>query len=178
MQGKQTRAISSNDDSRHPIHNFKAGDSCYALCFGPKQTKDRDGFQPWSSNQLALVLFKFEQFPKVASGDVILINFDHDFLQPKMMNQTRTTPLTLTNPKFWTNQSCTRIFHSRWTRIFSSRIYDHFTTFFHRFMALLIHDDRKEPESKGLSMVVLCNSLRVHFTCSSRCCVISFCIAH
>ena len=40
MQGKQTRAISSNDDSRHPIHNFKADDPCYALYFGPKQTKD------------------------------------------------------------------------------------------------------------------------------------------
>ena len=39
-QGKQTRAISSTDDSRHPIHNFKAGDPCYALYFGPKQTKD------------------------------------------------------------------------------------------------------------------------------------------
>ena len=26
MQGKQTRAISSNDDSRHSIHNFKTGD--------------------------------------------------------------------------------------------------------------------------------------------------------
>ena len=40
MQGKQTRAISSNDDSRHSIHNFKVGDPCYALYFGPKQTKD------------------------------------------------------------------------------------------------------------------------------------------
>ena len=40
MQGKQTKAISSNDDSRHAIHNFKAGDPCYALYFGPKQTKD------------------------------------------------------------------------------------------------------------------------------------------
>ena len=34
------RAISSTDDSRHPIHNFKAGDPCYTLYFGPKQTKD------------------------------------------------------------------------------------------------------------------------------------------
>ena len=40
MQGKQTRAISSNDDSRHSIHNFRVGDPCYALYFGPKQTKD------------------------------------------------------------------------------------------------------------------------------------------
>ena len=40
MQGKQTRAISSTDDSRHPIHDFKAGDPCYALYSGPKQTKD------------------------------------------------------------------------------------------------------------------------------------------
>ena len=39
LQGKQTRAISSNDDSRHSIHNFKVGDHCYALYFGPKQTK-------------------------------------------------------------------------------------------------------------------------------------------
>ena len=38
MQGKQTKAIFSNDDSRHAIHNFKAGDPCYALYFGPKQT--------------------------------------------------------------------------------------------------------------------------------------------
>ena len=40
LQGKQTGAISSNDDSRHSIHNFKVGDHCYALYFGPKQTKD------------------------------------------------------------------------------------------------------------------------------------------
>ena len=92
MQGKQTRAISSNDDSRYSIHNFKVGDPCYALHFGPNQPKIRDGFQPWSSNELALVLFKFGQFPKVASGDVTLINFDHDFLQPKMINLARTTP--------------------------------------------------------------------------------------
>ena len=39
MQGKQTRAISSNDDSRHSSHNFRVGDPCYALYFGPKQTK-------------------------------------------------------------------------------------------------------------------------------------------
>ena len=40
MQGKQTTAIFSNDDLHHLIHNFKAGDPCYALYFGPKQTKD------------------------------------------------------------------------------------------------------------------------------------------
>ena len=40
MQGKHTNAISSNDDSRHPIHSFKEGDPCYALYFGLKQTKD------------------------------------------------------------------------------------------------------------------------------------------
>ena len=33
----------------------------------PNKPKIRDGFQPWSSNELALVLFKFRQFPKVAS---------------------------------------------------------------------------------------------------------------
>ena len=41
MQGKQTRAISSNDHSCHSICNFKGGDPCYALYFSPKQTKDR-----------------------------------------------------------------------------------------------------------------------------------------
>ena len=40
MQGKQTRTTSSNDDSRQSIHNFKVGDPCYALYFGPKQTKE------------------------------------------------------------------------------------------------------------------------------------------
>ena len=40
MHGKQTRAISSNDDSRHLIHNFKASGPCYALYFGPQQTED------------------------------------------------------------------------------------------------------------------------------------------
>ena len=40
MQGKQTRGISSTDDSRHLIHNFKVGDPCYTLYFGPKQAKD------------------------------------------------------------------------------------------------------------------------------------------
>ena len=39
-QGKHTKAISSNDDSRHPIHSFKEDDPCYALYFGLKQTKD------------------------------------------------------------------------------------------------------------------------------------------
>ena len=40
MQSKQTRVISLNEDSRHPIQNFKEGDLCYTLYFGPKQTKN------------------------------------------------------------------------------------------------------------------------------------------
>ena len=40
MQDKQTRAISSNDNLHHPINNFKAGDHCFALYFGRKQTKN------------------------------------------------------------------------------------------------------------------------------------------
>ena len=107
-----------------------------------------DGFQPWSLNELALVLFKFGQFPKVASGDVTLINFDHDILQPKMMNQARTTPLTLTTPQML-NKS---IMHQNLPLKMNQNLQ---LKNLHRFMALLIHDDRRGPESKELSMVVL-----------------------
>ena len=38
-QGKQTRAIFLNDNSRYPMHNFKAGGYCHELYFGPKDPK-------------------------------------------------------------------------------------------------------------------------------------------
>ena len=109
MQGKQTRAISSNDDSRHPIHNFKAGDPCYALYFGPKQTKDPRWVPAVVVKWTGTRTIQVRTVPKVASGDVTLINFDHDILHPKMMNQARTTTLTLTTPQIL-NKFCTWFF--------------------------------------------------------------------
>ena len=114
----------------------------------------RDGFQLWSLNELALVLFKFEQFPKVASGNITLINFDHDILQPKMMNQARTTLLTLTAAQILSRT----IMHQNLPLKMNQNLqlkYLRTLYHIHPFVALPIHDDQQGPESKELSMVVL-----------------------
>lgn len=41
LQSKQTKLVTSAEKSHHSQSNFKAGDPCYTLYFGPRQSKDR-----------------------------------------------------------------------------------------------------------------------------------------
>ena len=151
MQGKQTSAISSNDDSRHPIHNFKAGDRCYAFCFGPKQTKDPRWIpaviiQPTGTRSV--------QVRTVLQGNV---------WRPHVNQLRARDPLTeddklgedytldndiASNSKQNNNapESSTQ----------ESSVQESTNTLPHQlFKTLLIHDDRRGSESKELSIFVL-----------------------
>ena len=89
MQGTQARAISLNDDLRHPIHNLKQVILAMHCTLVPNQRFEMGSSRACQTNWQS---YK----PKAASGNIALTNFNHDILQLKMMTQARTTLLTLT----------------------------------------------------------------------------------
>ena len=130
MQGKQTREGSSNDDLRHPIHNFKTGDPYYALYSGQKQTKHPKWVPALVFKQTGTRTGQVRAVPKCGSWRRHSVE-----LRPRRSLAEDDEPSKGysfkigTPPNAEQNNNQSESSTQRRTRIFSPRIYKHFGTF-------------------------------------------------
>ena len=147
-------AISSTDGLRHPIYNFKAGDPCYTLYFVPKQTKDPKWVPAVVVKRTGTRSIQVQTIPQ---GSIWRRHIDQ--LRPRYSSTEDDEPgedytFDIDNtPNSEQNNNAPESS----TQDEENLQFKYLRTLYHihPFMALLIHDDRRGPESKELSIVVL-----------------------